>query len=98
MTKISIIKSSSDIYNKEPLPVSVSSYKNVHNSSGSDNEEQEKIDTDDKNSSDSDMLEILSCLVCNFWEKRKLHINTDFSVTGWMLCVINHICKYEKDY
>ena len=27
-----------------------------------------------------------------------MHINTDFTVTGWMLCVIPHICKYEKDY
>ena len=31
-------------------------------------------------------------------EKRKLHINTDFEVTGWMLCAINHIHKYTKDH
>ena len=32
----------------------------------------------------------------NFWEKRQLHMNTDFAVTGWMLCVITHISKYSK--
>ena len=26
----------------------------------------------------------------------QLHIKTDFSVTGWMLCVITHIHKYAK--
>ena len=25
-----------------------------------------------------------------------MHINTDFVVTGWMLCVIPHILKYAK--
>ena len=27
----------------------------------------------------------------------QLHVNTDFSVTGWMLCVIPHILKYAKE-
>ena len=31
--------------------------------------------------------------MCNLWLKRQLHINTDFAVTGWMLCVIPHIRK-----
>ena len=46
------------------------------------------------------MPESLSFLVCSLCEKRKLHINTDFSVTGWMLCVISHIhkdVKYHSD-
>ena len=33
-------------------------------------------------------------------KKRKLHVNTDFSVTGWMICVITHIrkdAKYDSD-
>ena len=42
------------------------------------------------------MLEILSLLVCSLWQKRKLHINTDFAVTGWMLCVLPHIQKNVK--
>ena len=43
-------------------------------------------------------LESLSYLECNFWEKSQLHTNTDFSVTGWMLCVIPHIHKDAKDH
>ena len=44
------------------------------------------------------MSESLSSTVCNLWQKRQLHINTDFAVTGWMLCVIPHICKDAKDH
>ena len=39
------------------------------------------------------MLEILNSSVCKLWQKRQIHINTDFAVTGWMLCVIPHIHK-----
>ena len=53
MTKISIIKSSSDIDNKELFPVSSSSYFKVWSSSDSDTEEEENIDTDDTESIDS---------------------------------------------
>ena len=35
--------------------------------------------------------------MCCLWQKRKLHINTDFLVTGWVLIVIPHIYKDEKD-
>ena len=42
------------------------------------------------------MFESLISLVYNFWYKRQLHINTNFSVTRWMLCVIPHIRKYAK--
>ena len=38
----------------------------------------------------------LSSLVCNLLQKRKIHINTDFAFTGWMLCVIPHIRKDAK--
>ena len=44
------------------------------------------------------MLEILSFSLCKLWHKRKLHINTDFAVTVWMLCVITHIRKDAKDH
>ena len=98
MTKISIIKSSTDLDNKELFPISISSSQKVWNSSDSDTEEEENIYTDGLESSDSDMLEILSLSVCKLWQKRQLHINTDFSVTGWMLCVIPHIRKYAKDH
>ena len=60
MTKISIIKSSTDIDNKELLSVSSSLYKKVWISSDNDTKEEENIDTDDPESSDSDMSESLS--------------------------------------
>ena len=43
------------------------------------------------------MLESLSSSVCKLWQKRQIHINTDFSVTRLMLCVIPHIRKDAKD-
>ena len=30
-------------------------------------------------------------VISSLWNKREEHINTDYSVTGWMLCVIPHI-------
>ena len=92
MTKISIIKLSNDLDNKELFPISGSSSQNIWKSSDSDTEdEEENVDTDDPDTSDSYMLESLSSTMCNLWQKRKLQINTDFAVTGWMICVIPHI-------
>ena len=42
------------------------------------------------------MLKSLRSLVFNLWQKRQIHINTDFSVTGWMLCVIPHISRMQN--
>ena len=57
MTKISIIKSSNDLDNKELFPISSSSSQKVWNSSDSDTEdEEENIDANDTETSDSDML------------------------------------------
>ena len=67
MTKIYIIKSSSDIDNKELFPVSGSSYQKVWISSDSDTKEEDNIDTDDIESIDSYMLESLSLSVCKLW-------------------------------
>ena len=44
------------------------------------------------------MFESLSFSVCKLWQKSKLHINTDFEGTGWMLCVIPNIRKDAKDH
>ena len=30
-------------------------------------------------------------VISNLWHKREEHINTDYAVTGWVLCVIPHI-------
>ena len=91
ITKISIIKSSSDIDNKELLPVSSSSYFKVCISSDSDTEEGENIDTGNTKSIDSDMLEGLSSSVCKLCKRIQINIKTDFKVTGWMICVIPQI-------
>ena len=42
------------------------------------------------------MYESLSFSVCKLFQKRQLHINTYFSVTGWMLCFVTHIHKDAK--
>ena len=91
ITKISIIKSSTDLDNKELFTVSGSSSQKVWISSGSDTEEEENIDADGPEISDSDMLESLSFSVCKLWQERQLHINNDFALTGLMICVIPHI-------
>ena len=99
MKKIPIIKSSTDLDNKELFTISGSSSQKVRKSSDSDTEDREEnIDTDDPDTSYSYMLESLSSSVYKLWQKRKLHINTYFSVTGWMLCVIPNIRKNAKDH
>ena len=67
MTKISIIKSSTDPDNKELFPVFGSSSQKVWNLSNSDTEDENNIDTYDLDSSDSDMLESLSSSVCKLF-------------------------------
>ena len=52
ITKISIIKSSSDLDNRELFPVPGSSYQKVWISSDSDTEEEENIGTDNPESID----------------------------------------------
>ena len=39
----------------------------------------------------TDYSEILSSLISKLWGERDIHTNTDYSVTGWMVCVITHI-------
>ena len=69
--KMSIIKSSNDLDNKELFPISGSSSQKVWKSSDSDTEDEEdNIDTDDPDTSDSDLSESLSSTVCNLWQKR----------------------------
>ena len=42
------------------------------------------------------MLVSLSSSVFNIWQNRQIQVNTDISVTGWMICVITHIHKDAK--
>ena len=64
MIKMSIIKSSSYLCNKEIFPVSVSSFKKLFISSDRDTEEEENIGTDDPESIYLDTLKILIFSVC----------------------------------
>ena len=98
MTKIYIIKSSSYIDNKALFPLSSSSYFKAWTSSDNETEEEDNIDTGNPESTILNMLESLSSSVCKLWMKQQIHINTYFTVTGWVLCVIPHICKDEKDH
>ena len=97
---ISIIKSSSDLDNKELFPVSSSISLKLWSSLYNWIKEEYIIDTDYPEIIDSGILVILSSSVCNKWQKRQIHIKTDFEVTGWMLCVIPNIledAKYHSD-
>ena len=35
--------------------------------------------------------ETICFIISSLWNKREEHINTDYAVTSWMLCVIPHI-------
>ena len=37
------------------------------------------------------VLRIQGGVISNLWNEREKHINTNYAVTGWMLCVIPHI-------
>ena len=100
MTKISIIKSSNDLDNKELFPISRSSSQKVWKSSDSDTEdEEENIDTDYPDTSDSDMLESLSSTVRNLWKKRQFRINADFCI-NWMdaMCYSLHSQIFKRSF
>ena len=56
MTKMSIIKSSSDLDNKELIPLSGSSYQKLWISSDSDTEYEENIGNDDPDNGISSLL------------------------------------------
>ena len=84
MTKISIHKSTSNIDKKYTFIVS-GSYKYM--------EEDNTLNIDDPEMSDYDMSENLSSSIWNYLEKREVNINTDYAITGWMLCAVTHICN-----
>ena len=71
MKNISIIKSSSDLDNKELFLVSSSSPFKAGISSDSDTEDKDNIDTDDPDIIDSDMLVSLSSSICKYGRKEK---------------------------
>ena len=54
----------------------------------------EKSDEEESSSNGYTGISDNICLVISkLWNKREKHINTDYAMTGWMLCVIPHIIK-----
>ena len=88
MTKLCIEKTKSALDYQRFSP-EVSSLANIWNTS---DDESDKDDPTVPTSKDSMLYSENICyVISNLWNKRKKHINTDYAVTGWMLCVIPHI-------
>ena len=73
--------------------VSLSS-SNKLNVSVNEEDDGDYLDTNDNKISDFGLSESMSSLVCSYWGKIEKHINIDYAVTKWVLCVITHIRKY----
>ena len=55
----------------------------------------DKIDEEKSISNDFTLFsENIYFVISSLWNKREEHVNTDYSMTGWMLCVIPHIREY----
>ena len=85
MTKQCIDKTIYDIYYQIILP-DISSPANIWKESDDKSDEEESISNDYNLYSDN-----ICFVISNFWNEREKHINTDYAVTGWILCVIPHI-------
>ena len=88
MTKQCIEKTKLDIDYQRFFP-EISSYANIWNTSDDESYEDELTVPISKDS----MLysENICYVISNLWNKREEHINTNYDVTGLMLCVIPHI-------
>ena len=85
MTKQCIEKKISDIDYQRLFP-DISSPANIWNELDDKSDEEESI------SKYCTLYSDHICFVISIlWNRREKHINTDYSVTGWMLCVIPHI-------
>ena len=85
MTKQCIEKTKSDLDYQGFFP-EVSSLANIWNTSDDESDEEDPILKDSVLYSEN-----ICFVISNLWNKREEHINTDYDVTGWMLCVIPHI-------
>ena len=85
MTKQCIEKTKSNLDYQRVFP-DISALTNIWNMSDDKSDEEESI---------SKHLplyyEIICFVISSLWNKREEHINTDYDITGWMLCVIPHI-------
>ena len=85
MTKQCIEKTKPDLDYQRVFP-DISSPANKWNMSDEKSDEEESI------SNDCNLYyENIFFLISSLWNEREKHINTDYSVTGGMLCVIPHI-------
>ena len=64
----------------------ISSSANIWNISDDESNEEESISNDCTLYS-----EHICFVISSLWNEREKHINTNYAVTGWMLCVIPHI-------
>ena len=88
ITKQSIVKTKLDLDCQRVFP-EISSYANIWNTSDDKSDDDEPTVPTSK---DSILYSENICyVISNLWNKREEHINTDYDVTGWMLCVIPHI-------
>ena len=56
------------------------------------NKSDDKSDEEESISNDCTLyLYHIIFVMSNLWNKREKHINTDYSVTGWMFCLIPNI-------
>ena len=84
-TKQCIEETKSDIDSQIVFP-DMSSPANICNTSDDKSDEEESIPNDCTLYS-GNICFVISIL----WNEREKHINTDYAVTGWMLCGIPHI-------
>ena len=85
MTKQCIEKKIYDIDYQILFP-DISLPANIWNESDDESDEEESISNYCTLYSDN-----ICFVISNLWNEREKHINTDYAVTGWMLCVIPHI-------
>ena len=58
-------------------------------------ESDDEIDEEESTSYNCTLYSENICfVVSSLWNEREKHTDTDYSVTGWMLCVITHIREY----
>ena len=85
MTKQCIEKTRQNIDYQRVFP-DISSPDNIRNMSDDKTDEEESISNDFIL-----YYENIYFVISSLWNEKEKHINTDYSVTGWMLCVIPHI-------
>ena len=85
MTKQCNEKTKSELDYQRSFP-DVSSLYSIWNTSDDESDEEEPTVKDSILYSEN-----ICFVISNLWNKRWEHINTNYAVTGWMLCVIPHI-------